>query len=159
MYQHAYEVHPYKTITIGHLDDVASITRDDLMDFQRHYYVPENAFAVVVGQFNTPELIRLMETHFGCIEPGQAINRNYPVEPEQTEEKRFELDMPVQRSMLWIGYHAPAASHPDSLKLQVLATILARGGSSPFGLLSQGEDPVAMQRRHGAVPCWSRGCS
>jgi zinc protease len=151
LYQNAFDVHPYKTITIGHLDDVASITRDDLMAFQQTYYVPNNAVAVVVGRFATPELLEMMESHFECIKPGRDVVRQFPVEPPQIEEKRFELDMPVQRSLVWMGYKATAAAHPDSVALQVLATIMGRGGSSPLGRLAQGDNPCAMY-----VSSWTR---
>ena len=151
LHQHAFDVHPYKTITIGHLDDIASISRDDLLDFQTKYYVPANAVAAVVGRFETAAMLDLMETHFGRLKPGSRAERRYPVEPEQVAERRFELDMPVRRSLLWMGYHTPAAAHPDSLPLQVLAAILGNGGSSPFGRLAQGPDSVAMY-----VSSWNR---
>lgn len=144
LYQHAYDVHPYKTITIGHLSDVASITRTDLLDFQRRYYAPNNAVVVVVGHFDTDNLLALMDTHFGTLKRGPQIDRRFLRETDQTAERRFELDDPVQRSLLWMGYHTPEASHPDSLSLEVLATILGQGASSPFGQLAQGDDPIAM---------------
>lgn len=152
LYQQAYDVHPYKTITIGHLADVDSITWDDLMAFQRNYYAPSNAFAVVVGNFKTEQLMDLLETHFGKIPAGDPVVRRFPTEPKQTAERRFELDVPVQRTLYWAGYHVPEAAHPDNLTLQVLATILSRGGSSPLGQLSQGENPVAMY-----AYAWCRG--
>lgn len=151
LHQHAYDVHPYKTITIGHLDDLASISRDDLLDFQNQYYVPANAVAVIVGRFEMAAMLDLMETHFGRLKPGSRAERRYSVEPEQVVERRFELDMPVRRSLLWMGYHTPSAAHPDSLPLQVLAAILGNGGSSPFGRLAQGPDSVAMY-----VSAWNR---
>lgn len=144
LYQNAFDVHPYKTITIGHLDDVSSITWEDLMAFQHKFYVPSNAVAVVVGRFETASMLDLMETHFGSLPPGDPVVRRFPTEPEQAGERRFELDMPVQRSMLWAGYKVPEAADPDNLTLRVLTTILSRGGSSPLGKLAQGDDPVAM---------------
>ncbi|MBN1295434.1 insulinase family protein [bacterium] len=144
LYQQAFEHHPYKTLTIGHLTDVASITYDDLMAFQRRFYVPVNAVAVVVGRFDTKHLLHLMETHFGSVPGGAPVVRRFPAEPSQSVERRFELDMPVQHGMLWTGYHVPEAAHRDNLVLRVLSTVLSRGGSSPLGRLSQGRNPVAM---------------
>ncbi len=145
LYDRAFTVHPYKTITIGRLDDLKTITYDDLMAFQKKYYAPCNATAVIVGQFKTEELLDLMERFFGVIPAGEKITRVFPPEPEQTEERRFELNMPVRSPLYLAGYKAPAASHPDALALEVLTTILSHGGSTPFGKLSQGTDPVAMQ--------------
>ncbi|MBN1357085.1 insulinase family protein [bacterium] len=144
LYQHAFDIHPYKTITIGRLEDVQSFTYEDLMDFQKKFYVPNNAVAVVVGNFQTPYLLDLMSEHFGSILPGRLPGRDYPEEPIQTIERRFVLDMPVQRELYMSGYKIPTGDHPDNLALRVLCAILSRGGSSPLGLLSQGSDPVAM---------------
>lgn len=151
LHRNAYEIHPYKTLTIGRLEDVETITRDDLMAFYRAYYTPNNAVAVVAGHFKTADLLRLMETHFGAIRPGPALVRSYPSEPPQTAEKHFELEMPVQRSMVWIGYHVPPVTHPDNLPIRLLAAVLARGGSSPFGQIAQGRNPAAM-----SVSAWCR---
>lgn len=151
LHQNAYDVHPYKTITIGKLEDVETFTYDDIMSFYRTYYVPNNAVAVVVGHFKTQELLNLMETHFGAIKRGRKVVRSFPVEPQQSAEKHFEIDSPVQRSMIWAGYHVPPASHPDSLPLNVLATVLARGKTSPFGRLAHGANPIAMY-----VTAWFR---
>jgi len=151
LYQKAYDVHPYKTITIGHLDDVDSITWDDLMAFQRRFYVPSNAVAVIVGNFKTPEVLEMLETHFGSLPAGDPVVRRLATESKQTAERRFELDIPVQRTLYYSGYHVPEAANPDNLTIQVLGTILSRGGSSPMGKLSQGDDPVAMY-----AYAWSR---
>ncbi|MGB3975113.1 MAG: pitrilysin family protein [bacterium] len=151
LHQSAFDVHPYKTITIGKLEDVETFTYDDIMNFYRTYYVPNNAVAVVVGHFKTQDLMDLMETHFGSIKRNRKVVRSFPEEPIQTNEQHFEIDMPVQRSMIWVGYHVPSASHPDSLPLNVLATVLARGKTSPFGRLAHGADPVAMY-----VAAWFR---
>ncbi|MBN1552948.1 insulinase family protein, partial [bacterium] len=144
LYQHAFDKHPYRTITIGKLQDVSGITYDDLMAFQRQYYCPANAFAVVVGNFETEKLLNLMETFFGSITPGKRRLEDYPVEEEQAIEKRFVIDMPVRKPSYRAGYKIPGAQNPDNLALQVLCAILSRGGSTPLGRLSQGEDPVAM---------------
>ena len=149
LFQKAFDVHPYKTITIGNFDDVKSITYEDLMSFQRKFYTPSNAFAVVVGNFKTDEMLELMNRFFGQIPPGDPVIRNFPEEPTQTEEKRFMLEMPVRYPIYMAGYKVPAAQNPDNLTLRVLSTILSRGGSSPMGQLAQGIAPVAMQSY-----CW-----
>ncbi len=144
LYQHAFDVHPYKTITIGKKSDVESITYEDLMRFQKKYYIPNNAVAVIVGKFDPQELMNLMNRFFGSIPAGPEVLRNYPQEPIQTSERRFEINMPIAQPLYIAGYKMPAASDPDNLALQVLAKIISHGGSSPFGMLSQGENPVAM---------------
>ncbi|MCD4653794.1 insulinase family protein [bacterium] len=151
LYQKAYDVHPYKTITIGHLADLKTFSWDDLMAFQRRFYVPSNAVAVFVGNFKTSVLLELLETHFGSLPAGDPVVRRFSTEPSHESERHFELDIQVQRSMVWAGYHIPGAANRDNLTLQVLGTILSRGGSSPLGRLAQGENPVAMYAH-----AWSR---
>ena len=140
----AYHVHPYKTLTIGWYDDVFSFTYDDLMQFQRKFYVPNRAVAIVVGDFDTDKMLKLMEQFFSVIPSGPVYERTFPQEPLQTGERRFELKLPVQRRMFMAGYKAPEARHPDSLALEVLAVLLSRGGSSPLGQLAFGENAKAM---------------
>lgn len=139
-----FHVHPYGILTIGLIDDLNTITYDDLLSFYHTYYAPSNAVAIIVGDFETDEVIDLMERFFGTIPPGKRNPQIYPVEPEQTKENRIVLELPVQHSNYFAAFKAPNATHPDAVALELLTIALSRGGSSPLGLLSQGENPVAM---------------
>lgn len=144
LYHKAFSVHPYQDLTIGLFEDVESIEYDDVMRFQRQYYVPANAYAVVVGNFQTENLLALMERFFGPIPSGVRNPREYPPEPEQTAERRVTIAREVRNSIYLAGYKVPSASSDENLALQVLCTVLSGGGSSPLRKLAKQPDAVAM---------------
>jgi len=55
----AFMVHPYRRPVVGWMEDIEKLTRQDLVDFYKLYYAPNNAFVVVVGDFSTDELFDL----------------------------------------------------------------------------------------------------
>ncbi len=143
-HENLFTIHPYGVLTIGLLDDLSTITYDDLMAFYHRFYTPANAIAVIVGDFDTDAAVALMERFFGSIPAGERNPRLYPAEPQQTQERRTVLELPVQQSVYYAGYQAVSGTHPDALAIELLTVALSRGGSSPLGQLSQGTDPVAM---------------
>ena len=87
----AYKVHPYRHPTIGWLSDLQTMTRDDLYQYYRRNYIPNNATVVVVGDVETDDVLRRVETQFGGIPSGPAPRRVRVVEPEQLGERRVEV--------------------------------------------------------------------
>ena len=71
----AYKVHPYRHPTIGWLSDLQTMTRDDLYQYYRRNYVPNNATVVVVGDVDTDDVLRRVEKQFGAIPAGPAPRR------------------------------------------------------------------------------------
>src|SRR5687768_4631568 len=65
--------HPYHWLTIGSLDDLTRASMDDVKDFFRRYYTPNNASLVIAGDIKPAEARRLVEKHFGPIKRGPAV--------------------------------------------------------------------------------------
>src|SRR5687767_14986752 len=65
VYEHAFEVHPYKHPTIGSIADLEAASIEDVREFYRTYYVPENATLTVVGDFDTTQVLQLVNQYFG----------------------------------------------------------------------------------------------
>jgi len=86
----AFRQHPYRHPTIGWLDDLRSMSRDDLYGYYRSHYTPDNATLVVVGAVNADDVLRRAEKHFGRIPPGPAPARRRPAEPPQIGERRSD---------------------------------------------------------------------
>src|SRR5215203_948593 len=63
----AYKLHPYRHPTIGWLSDLRTMTRDDLYQYYRRNYVPNNATVVVVGDVDASDVLRCVEDRFGAI--------------------------------------------------------------------------------------------
>ena len=89
----AFRAHPYRHPTIGWLDDLQSMTRDDLYGHYRRFYVPNNATLVVVGDVDTDDVLRAR---------GAALRRRSrrarrraayrAVEPPQLGERRVLIE-------------------------------------------------------------------
>ena len=74
----AFKVHPYHHPTIGWLSDLQTMTRDDLYGHYRRYYVPSNATLVIVGDVDTDDVLRRVESHFGGYRAGLETRARAP---------------------------------------------------------------------------------
>lgn len=122
--------HPYRRPVIGWMSDIASIQRDDLYRHYKKYYVPDNAFIVVVGDVNPDETMKKIRAAFGDIKKSNIEKIPVTSEPEQRGEKRISLKKEAELPYIMIGYHSPSFPHEDSLALEVLSSILSSGKSS-----------------------------
>ena len=120
----AFKVHPYRHPTIGWLSDLQSMTRDDLYQYYRRNYVPNNATVVVVGDVETDDVFRRVEKQFGSIPAGPALKRVRVEEPEQLGERRIEIAREGTTAYLKLAYHAPGVSDPDFFPMLVLDALL-----------------------------------
>jgi zinc protease len=135
----AYKVHPYRHPTIGWLSDLQTMTRDDLYQYYRRNYVPNNATLVVVGDVDTADVLRRVEKQFGAIPAGPAPRRVAVVEPEQLGERRIEVAREGTTAYLKLAYHAPAVGDPDFFPMLVLDAILT--GAKGINLWSSFRTP------------------
>jgi zinc protease len=120
----AFRAHAYRHPTIGWIDDLRSMTRDDLFGHYRQYYVPGNAALVVAGDVDTDEVLRRAEKHFGTIAGTPLPSRRRPAEPAQIGERRVLLEREGTTAYLKFAWHAPAATDPDFFPMLVLDAAL-----------------------------------
>jgi len=135
----AYKVHPYRHPTIGWLSDLQTMTRDDLYQYYRRNYVPNNATVVVVGDVDANDVLRRVEKQFGSIPGGAMPRRVHVVEPEQLGERRIEVSREGTTAYLKLAYHAPAIDDPDFFPMLVLDAILT--GAKGINLWSSFRTP------------------
>lgn len=126
----AFRAHPYRHPTIGWIDDLRSMTRDDLYAYYRRHYVPSNATLVVVGDVDTDEVLRGAEKHFGAIPSGTPADRRRPAEPKQVGERRVLLEREGTTAYLKYAWRAPSAT--DALFFPML--VLDAGLTGAKGL-------------------------
>ncbi|MEW6325145.1 MAG: pitrilysin family protein [Nitrospirota bacterium] len=126
----AFLAHPYRRPVIGWMDDISRLTRDDLADFYRRYYAPNNATLVIVGDVKASRLMPLITRHFGALAARPVVNGPITPEPLQRGERRFVLKKEAQLPVVFMGYHAPNHASADAHTLEVLAAILSSGKSS-----------------------------
>src|SRR4249920_2032328 len=78
----AYDVHPYKHPVIGSMDDLNAATINDVRDFYKTYYVPENATMMVVGDFDVDTVTGLLNQYFARVpKAAKPVPRDIPQEP------------------------------------------------------------------------------
>ncbi|GBC81133.1 putative zinc protease [bacterium HR10] len=131
LYANAFEVHPYRHIVIGSMDDLNAATVEDVREFFQTYYVPNNATLVIVGDFDTRQALAWVEKYFGNIPRGtRPIPRVTVKEPPKTREKRLIERMNVPLPALLAGYYIPEDGHPDAYPLKIISRILSVGQSS-----------------------------
>ncbi|MEP6896369.1 MAG: pitrilysin family protein [Chloroflexota bacterium] len=135
--QHAaFRIHPYHHEVIGDMADLHTMTRDDLYNHYRGYYVPNNAVLAIAGDFDTPKMLARIEELFGPAPAGKEPARLARAEPPQNGEVRLSLEGPGETSYAQVCYRFPAASHPDFFALSVLDSLLA--GPSNLNMFSGG---------------------
>jgi zinc protease len=120
----AFRAHGYRHPTIGWIDDLRSMSRDDLFGHYRQHYVPANATLVVAGDVDTDDVLRRAETHFGPIAAAAPPPRRRPAEPLQIGERRIVLAREGTTAYLKCAWHAPAATEADFFPMLVLDAAL-----------------------------------
>lgn len=126
----AFRVHGYHHEIIGDLVDLQTMTRDDLYGHYKYHYMPNNAIAVAVGDFNTADMLERIKALYGSIPAGEPVSLFSRPEPEQNGERRVRVERPGNTAFLEVAYRAPAATDPDWFKLAILDSVL----SGPSGL-------------------------
>lgn len=120
-----WQSHPYGIPVLGWASEVESITRDDVRDFYKTYYVPNNARVVLVGDFNADKAVELAKSYFGRLPRGSK--QPEPViteEPKPIAERRFYAEAETNPRVR-LRYHAVAIGHPDEAALEVVADLLS----------------------------------
>jgi zinc protease len=130
LYATAFNASPYHWPVIGWVKDLDRITRDDMVEYFRIHYAPDNCIVVLTGDFDSKTALDSIRTYFGAIPrqpaPPPAIN----AEPDQRGERRAEVHYPAQAVTFQIGYKAPSVKGDDVYACDVLASILGEGESS-----------------------------
>src|SRR5687767_12707842 len=131
IYDQAFTVHPYKHPTIGSMKDLEAASVDDVRDFFRTYYVPNNATLVIVGDFDTKEATALVHQYLGRIPKSSApVPRDIPKEPPQKQERRVRLEESWPLPAVVVAHHITYDGHPDSYPLHIASKVLSDGQSS-----------------------------
>jgi zinc protease len=129
----AYENFAYEHSVIGSMQDLSAATVDDVSEFFRMYYAPNNAVLSIVGDVDPKTALAKVEKYFGAIARQPAPPPVDMTEPPQTVERRMTIEDPLARlSRLDMVYKVPPSSSPDDYALTVLGTILSGGRSSRF---------------------------
>jgi predicted Zn-dependent peptidase len=137
---------PYARPVIGYESTIRSVSRDEVMQYYKEYYVPNNMTALIIGDFEIPQMKALVDNYFG--KPGKG---NAPDSPQFQVSFPFGSEIkvkryPTQNTYLQISFPAPLYNDPDFYAFDVLSQFLGSGESSPLSQeLTAGENPLASE--------------
>ena len=121
--------HPYSWPVIGSMADLSAASLEDVKDFFRKYYAPNNAAIVIAGAVNTDSVRRLVTKYFGSIPRGPAIERATP-EPFTVRDTAIVTEDRVQVPRLYLGWHTVNNTHKDAAPLNILSYLLSGARNS-----------------------------
>jgi len=129
-----YYIHPYGWPVIGWEHEIENLTHQDVVDFYKQHYAPNNAVLVVAGDITSEELRPLAEKYYGVIPAADVPERLRPEEPPQQAQRRVvHEDARAAQPSVSISYLAPSynrGNDTDPYALEVLAEVLAGSTTS-----------------------------
>ena len=125
-----FKVHPYRWPIIGYMRDLNAATMDDMKDFYRVHYAPNNAVVVIAGAINTEDARKLVYKYYGGIEAQELPKKVYKQEPAQKAARVLNLTREIQTPIFAVVYKAPKAGEKDAYTLDLASNILSNGNSS-----------------------------
>ncbi len=122
--------HPYHWPTIGYMDDLTAASYEDVTDFFKRYYGPNNATLVVAGDIDPAKTRALVERWFSDVKRGPDV-APLSVPPVQlTGVTKKTITDRVQLPRIYLAWTGPSAFTPGDAELDVVANVLAGGKSS-----------------------------
>ncbi len=126
----AYHRHPYRLPVIGLLDVFNQLTQEQVMQYYKSRYVPNNLTFVIVGDVNAKEVQQKLAALFQDY-PAKSLPPVFiPKEPPQLGLREAHQEFATELTRLSLAWHVPEVTHPDVPALDLLATILGDGRSS-----------------------------
>lgn len=116
--------HPYHWPVIGSMADLSAASLEDVKEFFRRYYAPDNTTMVVAGDVKADSVRRLVHGYFERIPRGPAITRPTPAGFALPHDTATTVEDRVQLPRLYYTWHTVKRGHPDDAPLQILAYIL-----------------------------------
>jgi zinc protease len=138
--------HPYNWQVIGSLEDLQNASLQDVKDFYKEWYTPNNAVLTIAGDFETSQALDWVKKYFGEIKKGKEVTKTIvePIQLAATKNLYYE-DNFAQTPRLGMTWPTVPNYHNDSYALELLGTYLSRGKKAPFNKVIVEGDQVADQ--------------
>lgn len=130
LFNNAYLYHPYHWTPIGFMNDIRTWTIEDIREFHKTYYQPNNAILMVTGDVDPKEVFKRAKKAFGTLKNSGEVPEVKFVEPEQDGAKRVIVHKDSEVELLAITFHIPDFKDPDQVTLSMISEILYSGKSS-----------------------------
>jgi len=124
------KTHPYFADVIGSHRDVEAAQLNDVREFFRQYYSPNNASLTITGDINPAQTKTWVEKYFGSIPSGPAVPKITAVPPQILSERRSKITDQVELPRIYMGWITPSIFQPGDAESDLLAQILGVGKSS-----------------------------
>ena len=122
--------HPYGWPTIGFADDIKNYNLNDVVNFFKKYYSPNNASLVVAGNFDVENTKSLIEKYFANIESGEELNHLKTVNKKLDEKKVITHEDNVHLERLYLSWPTGKAYSEDDASLDILSDLLTGSKNS-----------------------------
>ncbi len=146
----SFQVHPYRLPVIGTRESVSSFTREDILNYVRKHYHPENFTVVVVGDVRFRDIEAGVKELFGNIPKEIMPQPKMPVEPLRERPGYFHISDDINQAHLALSFPITPFNHPDSPVLDVIAGLLGQGETSRLYNRLRNEEGLVYQISAGA---------
>ena len=122
----SFDWHNYGKDTIGARSDVENVKIENLQNFYRKYYQPDNAVLVIAGAFEVAQALSMVEQAFGPLpRPARVLEPTYTREAPRDGARELTVSRVADSYWLAALYLISAGAHPDTAALFALGEILA----------------------------------
>jgi len=118
------ENHPYSWPTIGWMEDITKFELNEVKNFFRTYYSPNNASLVVGGNFDTNGMRNSIEKYFGDIQSGGKVPGITVPPKKNIETKKIIVEDSIQLPRIYLGFHTEKAFSKNDAALDILSDVL-----------------------------------
>jgi zinc protease len=122
--------HPYSWNTIGSMEDLDAASLEDVHEWFRTYYGPNNAVLVVAGDVYPDDVLRKVEKYFGDIPPGPPISKPREWIVKLEDDKRETMEDRVPQARVYKVWGGPNFVSRDSLLLDLADAVLTGSKNS-----------------------------
>ncbi|MBP1646694.1 MAG: peptidase M16-like protein [Bacteroidetes bacterium] len=122
--------HPYHWPTIGSQEDLSAASYEDVVEFFKKYYGPNNASLSIAGDIDPEKTKAMVEQWFSDVKPGPPVPPLSAQAVYITQEKRLVHEDKVQLPRLYLSWLTPPSFTPGDAELDILANVLAGGKTS-----------------------------
>ena len=121
--------HPYSWPVIGSMADLSAASLEDVKEFFRQYYAPNNAALVIAGDVKPDSVRRVVRQYFGNIPRGPSFTRPRPA-PFTVRDTGIVAEDRVQLPRLYLAWHTVNNTHKDVAPLDILSYLLSGARNS-----------------------------
>ena len=126
-----YKKHPYKRDVIGTPEIISQVTREDVLNYYKTFYSPENMTTIIVGDFDKETVLKKVEQEFDFRGRGNAPKKINEIDSPTDHTIVVENETKSNTSYLMVGYLGPKANQlKENIELDIISIILGESTSS-----------------------------